>query len=197
MLEQHDPLAVLAQAAELRRYGRWWDDLVEHGWIPLRPSHDHDAMVELRMIMAKTAALRSGKPDVRRTCVSGSGRPSRVVAVRGRGWRRLQRLYCVAAAPAAATYGPAWHASTQDHLDLGAVDVISGSPRHRLWGGVASPGLVSPSWITRARTDRRALAGQGGPIFACPGSSRVERPCHRGGRLAETLASCAAVRWPG
>ena len=52
-LEQHDPLAILAEAAGYDDPERWWDDLVEYRLDSSSPfPMITDAMAELRMIMA-------------------------------------------------------------------------------------------------------------------------------------------------
>ena len=52
-LEQHDPLAILAEAAGYDDPERWWDDLVESRLDSSSPfPMITEAMAELRMIMA-------------------------------------------------------------------------------------------------------------------------------------------------
>ena len=75
-LEQHDPLAILAEAAGYDDPERWWDDLVESRLDSSSPfPMITDAMAELRMIMASGSHDPIGKPGVRRTCARRSARP--------------------------------------------------------------------------------------------------------------------------
>ena len=190
LLEQHDPLAVLAQAAGYDDPERWWDDLVESRLDSSSPfPMITDAMAELRMIMDQTAATRSGRPGVRRTCASRSGRLSSAV---GNAWPWSAapgtRLCCAGRRrrrpPTSGRCGGHLDARS---LDLGAVDASAACLRHRLGPGSLAR-LVSPS-LDRSRSADRALAGQVAQALRVRDLPVSSAHVIEAVRLAETLAS--------
>ena len=192
VLEQHDPLAVLAQAAGYDDPERWWDDLVESRLDSSSPfPMITDAMAELRMIMGQDG--RSAKREARREAYMRQ----RIRAALKRGRVRV------------AVVCGAWHAPVlRWPLPPAAGDVrtLRGMPRRKItltwvpWthqrlasatgygAGVASPGWYHHLWIAPDRPIVRWLAkvAQSLRVRDLPVSSAhvIEAV-----RLAETLAS--------
>jgi hypothetical protein len=192
LLEQHDPLAVLAQAAGYDDPERWWDDLVESRLDSSSPfPMITDAMAELRMIMGQDG--RYAKREARREAYMRQ--QIRSALKRGR-----ERVAVVCGA---------WHAPVlRWPLPPAAGDVrtLRGMPRRKItltwvpWthqrlasatgygAGVASPGWYHHLWIATDRPIVRWLAkvAQSLRVRDLPVSSAhvIEAV-----RLAETLAS--------
>ena len=191
-LEQHDPLAVLAQAAGYDDPERWWDDLVESRLDSSSPfPMITDAMGELRMIMGQDG--RYAEREARREAYMRQ--QIRAALKRGR-----ERVAVVCGA---------WHAPMlRWPLPPGAADVrtLRGMPRRKIiltwvpWthqrlasvtgygAGVASPGWYHHLWVAPDRPIVRWLArvAQALRTRDLPVSSAhvIEAV-----RLAETLAS--------
>jgi Family of unknown function (DUF5682) len=190
-LEQHDPLAILAEAAGYDDPERWWDDLVESRLDSSSPfPMITDAMAELRMIMAP------GSHDHREARREAYMRQKiRESLKRGR-----ERVAVVCGA---------WHAPVlRWPLPPAAADArtLRGAPRRKItvtwvpWthqrlasatgygAGVASPGWYHHLWVTRDQPIVRWLAkvAQALRTRDLPVSSAhvIEAV-----RLAETLAS--------
>ena len=190
-LEQHDPLAILAEAAGYDDPERWWDDLVESRLDSSSPfPMITDAMAELRMIMAP------GSHDHREARREAYMRQKiREALKRGR-----ERVAVVCGA---------WHAPVlRWPLPPAAADArtLRGAPRRKItvtwvpWthqrlasatgygAGVASPGWYHHLWVTRDQPIVRWLAkvAQALRTRDLPVSSAhvIEAV-----RLAETLAS--------
>ena len=190
-LEQHDPLAILAEAAGYDDPERWWDDLVESRLDSSSPFPlITDAMAELRMIMA------SGSHDHREARREAYMRQKiREALKRGR-----ERVAVVCGA---------WHAPVlRWPLPPAAADVrtLRGAPRRKItvtwvpWthqrlasatgygAGVASPGWYHHLWVARDQPIvrwlakvARALRMRDLPVSSAHVIEAV--------RLAETLAS--------
>ena len=191
-LEQHDPLAVLAQAAGYDDPERWWDDLVESRLDSSSPfPMITDAMGELRMIMGQDG--RYAEREARREAYMRQ--QIRAALKRGR-----ERVAVVCGA---------WHAPMlRWPLPPAAADVrtLRGMPRRKIiltwvpWthqrlasvtgygAGVASPGWYHHLWVAPDRPIVRWLArvAQALRTRDLPVSSAhvIEAV-----RLAETLAS--------
>ena len=190
-LEQHDPLAILAEAAGYDDPERWWDDLVESRLDSSSPfPMITEAMAELRMIMAP------GSHDHREARREAYMRQKiREALKRGRG-----RVAVVCGA---------WHAPVlRWPLPPAAADVrtLRGAPRRKItvtwvpWthqrlasatgygAGVASPGWYHHLWVARDQPIVRWLAKVAQALRRrdLPVSSAhvIEAV-----RLAETLAS--------
>ena len=190
-LEQHDPLAILAEAAGYDDPERWWDDLVESRLDSSSPfPMITEAMAELRMIMAP------GSHDHREARREAYMRQKiREALKRGR-----ERVAVVCGA---------WHAPVlRWPLPPAAADVrtLRGAPRRKItvtwvpWthqrlasatgygAGVASPGWYHHLWVARDQPIVRWLAkvAQALRTRDLPVSSAhvIEAV-----RLAETLAS--------
>jgi Family of unknown function (DUF5682) len=190
--QQHDPLAVLANAAGYDDPERWWDDLVESRLDSSSPFPlITDAMAELRMIMGQDA--RSAKREARREAYMRQ--QIRAALKRGR-----ERVAVVCGA---------WHAPVL-RWPLGPASsdlrTLRGMPRRKIiltwvpWthqrlasasgygAGVASPGWYHHLWIAPDRPIVRWLArvAQALRTRDLPVSSAhvIEAV-----RLAETLAS--------
>jgi Family of unknown function (DUF5682) len=192
LLEQHDPLAVLAQAAGYDDPERWWDDLVESRLDSSSPfPMITDAMAELRMIMHQDD--RYATREARREAYMRQ--QIRAALKRGR-----ERVAVVCGA---------WHAPVlRWPLPPAAGDVrtLRGMPRRKItvtwvpWthqrlasatgygAGVASPGWYHHLWVAPNRPIVRWLAkvAQALRVRDLPVSSAhvIEAV-----RLAETLAS--------
>ena len=191
-LQQHDPLAVLAQAAGYDDPERWWDDLVESRLDSSSPfPMITDAMGELRMIMGQDG--RYAEREARREAYMRQ--QIRAALKRGR-----ERVAVVCGA---------WHAPVlRWPLPPAAADVrtLRGMPRRKItltwvpWthqrlasvtgygAGVASPGWYHHLWVAPDRPIVRWLArvAQALRTRDLPVSSAhvIESV-----RLAETLAS--------
>ena len=191
-LEQHDPLAVLAQAAGYDDPERWWDDLVESRLDSSSPfPMITDAMGELRMIMGQDG--RYAEREARREAYMRQ--QIRAALKRGR-----ERVAVVCGA---------WHAPMlRWPLPPAAADVrtLRRMPRRKIiltwvpWthqrlasvtgygAGVASPGWYHHLWVAPDRPIVRWLArvAQALRTRDLPVSSAhvIEAV-----RLAETLAS--------
>jgi Family of unknown function (DUF5682) len=191
-LQQHDPLAVLAQAAGYDDPERWWDDLVESRLDSSSPFPlITDAMAELRMIMGQDA--RYAWREARREAYMRQ--QIRAALKRGR-----QRVAVVCGA---------WHAPLLRWPlppASGDVRTLRGMPRRKIiltwvpWthqrlasaagygAGVASPGWYHHLWIAPDRPIVRWLARVAQVLRTrdLPVSSAhvIEAV-----RLAETLAS--------
>jgi Family of unknown function (DUF5682) len=191
-LQQHDPLAVLANAAGYDDPERWWDDLVESRLDSSSPFPlITDAMAELRMIMGQDT--RFAKREARREAYMRQ--QIRAALKRGR-----ERVAVVCGA---------WHAPLlRWPLPPASSDVrtLRGMPRRKIiltwvpWthqrlasasgygAGVASPGWYHHLWIAPDRPIVRWLArvAQALRTRDLPVSSAhvIEAV-----RLAETLAS--------
>jgi hypothetical protein len=191
-LQQHDPLAVLANAAGYDDPERWWDDLVESRLDSSSPFPlITDAMAELRMIMGQDA--RYAEREARREAYMRQ--QIRAALKRGR-----ERVAVVCGA---------WHAPLlRWPLPPASSDVrtLRGMPRRKIiltwvpWthqrlasasgygAGVASPGWYHHLWIAPDRPIVRWLARVARTLRArdLPVSSAhvIEAV-----RLAETLAS--------
>jgi Family of unknown function (DUF5682) len=191
-LQQHDPLAVLANAAGYDDPERWWDDLVESRLDSSSPFPlITDAMAELRMIMGQDA--RYAEREARREAYMRQ--QIRAALKRGR-----ERVAVVCGA---------WHAPLlRWPLPPASSDVrtLRGMPRRKIiltwvpWthqrlasasgygAGVASPGWYHHLWIASDRPIVRWLAKVARALRArdLPVSSAhvIEAV-----RLAETLAS--------
>ena len=191
-LEQHDPLAVLAQAAGYDDPERWWDDLVESRLDSSSPfPMITDAMGELRMIMGQDG--RYAEREARREAYMRQ--QIRAALKRGR-----ERVAVVCGA---------WHAPMlRWPLPPAAADLrtLRGMPRRKIiltwvpWthqrlasvtgygAGVASPGWYHHLWVAPDRPIVRWLArvAQALRTRDLPVSSAhvIEAV-----RLAETLAS--------
>jgi hypothetical protein len=191
-LQQHDPLAVLAQAAGYDDPERWWDDLVESRLDSSSPFPlITDAIAELRMIMGQDA--RYAGREARREAYMRQ--QIRAALKRGR-----QRVAVVCGA---------WHAPLLRWPlppASGDVRTLRGMPRRKIimtwvpWthqrlasatgygAGVASPGWYHHLWIAPDRPIVRWLArvAQALRTRDLPVSSAhvIEAV-----RLAETLAS--------
>ena len=191
-LQQHDPLAVLANAAGYDDPERWWDDLVESRLDSSSPFPlITDAMAELRMIMGEDA--RYAEREARREAYMRQ--QIRAALKRGR-----ERVAVVCGA---------WHAPLlRWPLPPASRDVrtLRGMPRRKIiltwvpWthqrlasasgygAGVASPGWYHHLWIAPDRPIVRWLARVARALRArdLPVSSAhvIEAV-----RLAETLAS--------
>ena len=190
-LEQHDPLAILAEAAGYDDPERWWDDLVESRLDSSSPfPMITEAMAELRMIMAP------GSHDHREARREAYMRQKiREALKRGR-----ERVAVVCGA---------WHAPVlRWPLPPAAADVrtLRGAPRRKItvtwvpWthqrlasatgygAGVASPGWYHHLWVARDQPIVRWLAKVAQALRRrdLPVSSAhvIEAV-----RLAETLAS--------
>ena len=190
-LEQHDPLAILAEAAGYDDPERWWDDLVESRLDSSSPfPMITEAMAELRMIMGP------GSHDHREARREAYMRQKiREALKRGRG-----RVAVVCGA---------WHAPVlRWPLPPAAADVrtLRGAPRRKItvtwvpWthqrlasatgygAGVASPGWYHHLWVARDQPIVRWLAKVAQALRRrdLPVSSAhvIEAV-----RLAETLAS--------
>ena len=192
LLERHDPLAVLAQAAGYDDPERWWDDLVESRLDSSSPfPMITDAMAELRMIMDQDG--RHTEREARREAYMRQ--QIRAALKRGR-----ERVAVVCGA---------WHAPVlRWPLPPAAADVrrLRGMPRRKIiltwvpWthqrlafatgygAGVASPGWYHHLWVAPDRPIVRWLARVAQALRArdLPVSSAhvIEAV-----RLAETLAS--------
>jgi Family of unknown function (DUF5682) len=192
LLERHDPLAVLAQAAGYDDPERWWDDLVESRLDSSSPfPMITDAMAELRMIMDQDG--RHTEREARREAYMRQ--QIRAALKRGR-----ERVAVVCGA---------WHAPVlRWPLPPAAADVrrLRGMPRRKIiltwvpWthqrlafatgygAGVASPGWYHHLWVAPDRPIVRWLARVAQALRArdLPVSSAhvIESV-----RLAETLAS--------
>jgi hypothetical protein len=192
LLEQHDPLAVLAQAAGYDDPERWWDDLVESRLDSSSPfPMITDAMAELRMIMDQDG--RDAKREARREAYMRQ--QIRSALKRGR-----ERVAVVCGA---------WHAPVLRWPlppAVGDVRTLRGMPRRKIiltwvpWthqrlasatgygAGVASPGWYHHLWVAPDRPIVRWLAKVAQALRArdLPVSSAhvIEAV-----RLAETLAS--------
>jgi hypothetical protein len=192
LLERHDPLAVLAQAAGYDDTERWWDDLVESRLDSSSPfPMITDAMAELRMIMDQGG--RHAEREARREAYMRQ--QIRAALKRGR-----ERVAVVCGA---------WHAPVlRWPLPPAAADVrtLRGMPRRKIivtwvpWthqrlafatgygAGVASPGWYHHLWVAPDRPIVRWLARVAQVLRArdLPVSSAhvIEAV-----RLAETLAS--------
>jgi hypothetical protein len=192
LLEQHDPLAALAQAAGYDDPERWWDDLVESRLDSPSPfPMITDAMAELRMIMHQDD--RYATREARREAYMRQ--QIRAALKRGR-----ERVAVVCGA---------WHAPVlRWPLPPAAGDVrtLRGMPRRKItltwvpWthqrlasatgygAGVASPGWYHHLWVAPDRPIVRWLAKVAQALRArdLPVSSAhvIEAV-----RLAETLAS--------
>jgi Family of unknown function (DUF5682) len=192
LLEQHDPLAVLAQAAGYDDPERWWDDLVESRLDSSSPfPMITDAMAELRMIMDQDGG--HAKREARREAYMRQ--QVRAALKRGRG-----RVAVVCGA---------WHAPVLRWPlppAVGDVRTLRGMPRRKItltwvpWtherlasatgygAGVASPGWYHHLWVAPDRPIVRWLAkvAQALRVRDLPVSSAhvIEAV-----RLAETLAS--------
>ena len=192
LLEQHDPLAVLAQAAGYDDPERWWDDLVESRLDSSSPfPMITDAMAELRMIMGQDG--RYANREARREAYMRQ--QIRVALKRGR-----ERVAVVCGA---------WHAPVlRWPLPPAAGDVrtLRGMPRRKIiltwvpWthqrlasatgygAGVDSPGWYHHLWVAPDRPIVRWLTkvAQALRVRDLPVSSAhvIEAV-----RLAETLAS--------
>jgi hypothetical protein len=190
--EQHDPLAVLAQAAGYDDPERWWDDLVESRLDSSSPfPMITDAMGELRMIMGQDP--RYAEREARREAYMRQ--QIRAALKRGR-----ERVAVVCGA---------WHAPLlRWPLPPAAADVrtLRGMPRRKIiltwvpWthqrlasvtgygAGVASPGWYHHLWVAPDRPIVRWLARVAEALRTrdLPVSSAhvIEAV-----RLAETLAS--------
>jgi Family of unknown function (DUF5682) len=191
-LEQHDPLAVLAQAAGYDDPERWWDDLVESRLDSSSPfPMITEAMGELRMIMGQDG--RYAEREARREAYMRQ--QIRAALKRGR-----ERVAVVCGA---------WHAPMlRWPLPPATADVrtLRGMPRRKIiltwvpWthqrlasvtgygAGVASPGWYHHLWVAPDRPIVRWLArvAQALRTRDLPVSSAhvIEAV-----RLAETLAS--------
>ncbi len=191
-LEQHDPLAVLAQAAGYDDPERWWDDLVESRLDSSSPfPMITEAMGELRMIMGQDG--RYAEREARREAYMRQ--QIRAALKRGR-----ERVAVVCGA---------WHAPMlRWPLPPAAADLrtLRGMPRRKIiltwvpWthqrlasvtgygAGVASPGWYHHLWVAPDRPIVRWLArvAQALRTRDLPVSSAhvIEAV-----RLAETLAS--------
>ena len=189
--EQHDPLAILAEAAGYDDPERWWDDLVESRLDSSSPfPMITDAMAELRMIMAP------GSHDHREARREAYMRQKiREALKRGR-----ERVAVVCGA---------WHAPVlRWPLPPAAADVrtLRGAPRRKItvtwvpWthqrlasatgygAGVASPGWYHHLWVAQDQPIvrwlakvARALRTRDLPVSSAHVIEAV--------RLAETLAS--------
>ncbi len=192
LLEQHDPLAVLAQAGGYDDPERWWDDLVESRLDSSSPfPMITDAMAELRMIMHQDGW--QAEREARREAYMRQ--QIRAALKRGR-----ERVAVVCGA---------WHAPVlRWPLPPAAADVrtLRGMPRRKIiltwvpWthqrlafatgygAGVASPGWYHHLWVAPDRPIVRWLAKVAQALRArdLPVSSAhvIEAV-----RLAETLAS--------
>ena len=192
LLEQHDPLAVLAQAAGYDDPERWWDDLVESRLDSSSPFPlITDAMAELRMIMDQDG--RDAKREARREAYMRQ--QIRAALKRGR-----ERVAVVCGA---------WHAPVLRWPlppAVGDVRTLRGMPRRKItltwvpWthqrlasatgygAGVASPGWYHHLWVAPDRPIVRWLAKVAQALRArdLPVSSAhvIEAV-----RLAETLGS--------
>ena len=192
LLERHDPLAVLAQAAGYDDPERWWDDLVESRLDSSSPfPMITDAMAELRMIMDQ---------DGRHTEREGRREAYMRQQIRAALKRGRERVAVVCGA---------WHAPVlRWPLPPAAADVrtLRGMPRRKIiltwvpWthqrlafatgygAGVASPGWYHHLWVAPDRPIVRWLARVAQALRArdLPVSSAhvIEAV-----RLAETLAS--------
>jgi hypothetical protein len=191
-LEQHDPLAVLAQAAGYDDPERWWDDLVESRLDSSSPfPMITEAMGELRMIMGQDG--RYAERETRREAYMRQ--QIRAALKRGR-----ERVAVVCGA---------WHAPMlRWPLPPAAADVrtLRGMPRRKIiltwvpWthqrlasvtgygAGVASPGWYHHLWVAPDRPIvrwlarvARALRTRDLPVSSAHVIEAV--------RLAETLAS--------
>jgi hypothetical protein len=155
-LEQHDPLAILAEAAGYDDPERWWDDLVESRLDASSPfPMITDAMAELRMIMAP------GSHDHREARREDPRGPEARSGTRCGGLRCLARARtALAAAAGCGRYAyPPRRTATQDHRDLGAMDPSAARLSYRLRCGRRLARLVPPS-LGRSRSTDRALVGQ-------------------------------------
>jgi len=190
-LEQHDPLAILAEVAGYDDPERWWDDLVESRLDSSSPfPMITDAMAELRMIMAP------GSHDHREARREAFMRQKLREALK-RGRKRV------------AVVCGAWHAPVlRWPLPPAAADArtLRGAPRRKItvtwvpWthqrlasatgygAGVASPGWYHHLWVTRDQPIVRwltkvaqALRTRDLPVSSAHVIEAV--------RLAETLAS--------
>jgi hypothetical protein len=192
LLEQHDPLAVLAHAAGYDDPERWWDDLVESRLDSSSPfPMITDAMAELRMIMDEDG--RDAKREARREAYMRQ--QIRSALKRGR-----ERVAVVCGA---------WHAPVLRWPlppAVGDVRTLRGKPRRKItltwvpWthqrlasatgygAGVASPGWYHHLWVAPDQPIVRWLAkvAQALRVRDLPVSSAhvIEAV-----RLAETLAS--------
>jgi hypothetical protein len=191
-LQQHDPLAVLANAAGYDDPERWWDDLVESRLDSSSPFPlITDAMAELRMIMGQDT--RSAEREARREAYMRQ--QIRAALKRGR-----ERVAVVCGA---------WHAPLlRWPLPPASSDIrtLRGMPRRKIiltwvpWthqrlasasgygAGVASPGWYHHLWIVPDRPIvrwlarvARALRTRDLPVSSAHVIEAV--------RLAETLAS--------
>jgi hypothetical protein len=191
-LQQHDPLAVLANAAGYDDPERWWDDLVESRLDSSSPFPlITDAMAELRMIMGQDT--RSAEREARREAYMRQ--QIRAALKRGR-----ERVAVVCGA---------WHAPLlRWPLPPASSDIrtLRGMPRRKIiltwvpWthqrlasasgygAGVASPGWYHHLWIAPDRPIvrwlarvARALRTRDLPVSSAHVIEAV--------RLAETLAS--------
>jgi len=192
VVEQHDPLALLAEAAGYDDPERWWDDLVES-----RPDSSSpfpmiiDAMAELRMIMGQHG--RDGDREARREAYMRQ----KIREVRKRGRERVA-MVC-----------GAWHAPVlRWPLPPATADVgtLRGIPRHKItltwvpWthqrlaaasgygAGVASPGWYHHLWVAPDQPIVRWLAKVAQALrdrdLSVSSAHVIEAV-----RLAETLAS--------
>ncbi|HKX15388.1 MAG TPA: DUF5682 family protein [Propionibacteriaceae bacterium] len=188
-LEQHDPLAVLAEAAGYDDPERWWDDLVESRLDSSSPfPMITDAMAELRMIMGQ----HQGEREARREAYMRQ--KIRDALKRGR-----ERVAVVCGA---------WHAPVLRWPLPPAADdlrMLRGAPRRKItltwvpWthqrlasatgygAGVASPGWYHHLWVAADRPIVRwltkvaqALRQRDLPVSSAHVIEAV--------RLAETLA---------
>ncbi len=191
-LQQHDPLAVLANAAGYDDPERWWDDLVESRLDSSSPFPlITDAMAELRMIMGQGS--RYAEREARREAYMRQ----KIRAALKRGRERV------------AVVCGAWHAPVlRWPLPPASSDVrtLRGMPRRKIiltwvpWthqrlasasgygAGVASPGWYNHLWIASDRPIVRwltrvaqALRTRDLPVSSAHVIEAV--------RLAETLAS--------
>jgi Family of unknown function (DUF5682) len=192
LLAQHDPLAVLAQAAGYDDAERWWDDLVESRLDSSSPfPMITDAMAELRMIMGQDG--RYAKREARREAYMRQ----QIRAALKRGRERV-------AVVCGAWHGPVlrWPLPPA----VGDARTLRGMPRRKItltwvpWthqrlasatgygAGVASPGWYHHLWVAPDRPIVRWLAkvAQALRVRDLPVSSAhvIEAV-----RLAETLAS--------
>ena len=202
LVDQQDPLAALAAAAGYDDPERWWDDLVEARLDSSSPFPlITDAMAELRMIMdqhgrdAEREARREAymRQKIRETLKRGRER----VAVVCGAWHAPVLRWPL---PPAASRRPhvAGSASTQDHIDLGALDSSAACLGNRLRRRRRLAWLVPPP-LDSSRSADCALACQSRAGLTCPGPSGVQRSRHRGCPARGNLGRLAwqTVGWSG